>query len=58
VIEERSAARKARLGSIFGHWLRGVAAKCRLSYTQKELLDLAQRYDTMADRIGRRPAVR
>ena len=23
------------------HWLRGVAAKCRLPYTQKELLKLA-----------------
>jgi hypothetical protein len=23
------------------HWLRGIAAKCRLPYTQKELLDLA-----------------
>ena len=36
------------------HWLRGVAAKCRLPYTQKELLKLAKRYDTIADRIGRR----
>jgi hypothetical protein len=25
------------------HWLRGVAAKCRLPYTQKELLKLAKR---------------
>jgi hypothetical protein len=34
------------------HWLRGIAAKCRLPYTQKELLDLARRYDTRADHIG------
>jgi hypothetical protein len=40
------------------HWLRGIAAKCRLPYTQKELLDLARRYDTRADRIGRGPVVR
>ena len=31
------------------HWLRGVAAKCRLPYTQKELLKLAKRYDTRAN---------
>ena len=24
------------------HWLRGIAAKCRLPYTQKELLKLAR----------------
>jgi len=41
-------------GSITASWLRGIAAKCRLPYTQKELLDLARRYDTRADRIGRR----
>jgi hypothetical protein len=35
------------------HGLRGIAAKCRLPYTQKELLKLAKRYDTRADRIGR-----
>jgi hypothetical protein len=35
------------------HWLRGIAANCRLPYTQKELLDLSRRYDTRADRIGR-----
>jgi hypothetical protein len=40
------------------HWLRGVAAKCRLPYTQKELLDLTRRYDTRADRIGRRAGAR
>jgi hypothetical protein len=34
------------------HWLRGIAAKCRLPYTRRELLDLARRYDTRADRIG------
>ena len=27
------------------HRLRGIAAKCRLPYTQKELLDLARRYE-------------
>ena len=36
------------------HWLRGVAAKCRLPYTQKELLKLAKHYDTRADRLSRR----
>jgi hypothetical protein len=40
------------------HSLRGIAAKCRLPYTQKELLDLARRYDTRADRIGRGPIAR
>jgi hypothetical protein len=40
------------------YWLRGVAAKCRLPYTQKELLDLARRYGTRADRIGRGPVAR
>jgi hypothetical protein len=40
------------------HRLRGIAAKCRLPYTQKELLDLARRYDTRADHIGRRPVAR
>jgi hypothetical protein len=40
------------------HWLRGIAAKCRLPYTQKELLDLARRNDTRANRIGRGPVVR
>ena len=40
------------------HWLRGIAAKCRLPYAQKELLDLARRYDTRADPIGRGPVVR
>ena len=34
------------------HSLRGIAAKCRLPYTQQELLDLARRYDNTADRIG------
>jgi hypothetical protein len=32
------------------HWLRGIAAKCRLPYTRNELLDLARRYDARADR--------
>ena len=40
------------------HWLRGIAAKCRLPYTQKELLDLARRYDTRVDRIGRQAVAR
>jgi hypothetical protein len=40
------------------HRLRGIAAKCRLPYTQKELLDLARQYDTRADHIGRRPVAR
>jgi hypothetical protein len=40
------------------HRLCGIADKCRLPYTQKELLDLARRYDTRADRIGRGPVVR
>ena len=40
------------------HWLRGIAAKCRLPYTQKELLKLVKRYDTIADRIDRGPVVR
>ena len=35
------------------HWLRGIAAKCRLPYSQRELLDLAQRYDARADRLSR-----
>jgi hypothetical protein len=35
------------------HWLRKIAAKCRLPYTQKELLDLARRYDNRADRYDR-----
>jgi hypothetical protein len=37
------------------HRLRDIAAKWRLPYTHKVLLDLARRYDTRADRIGRRP---
>ena len=32
-------------------WLREVAAKCRLPYTQKELLTLARRYEATADRL-------
>lgn len=36
------------------HRLRGIAAKCRLPYTQKELLDLARRYDTRDDDTDRR----
>jgi len=40
------------------HWLRGIAAKCRLPYSQDELLDLARRYDARADRIGRGAADR
>ena len=35
------------------HWLRGIAAKCRLPYSQRELQDLARRYDARADRLSR-----
>ena len=35
-----------------GHWLRGVAATCRLPYTRRQLLDLARRYDARADSCG------
>jgi hypothetical protein len=38
------------------HGLRGIAAKCRLPYTQKELLALAKRYEARAGRLGRRAA--
>jgi hypothetical protein len=34
------------------HWLRGIAAECRLPYSQRELLDLARRYDVRADRLS------
>ena len=34
-------------------WLRGMAAKCRLPYTQKELLNLARRYEIRADNLDR-----
>jgi hypothetical protein len=40
----------AHAGQHYGelaHWLRGIAAKCRLPYTQKELLKLARRYDRL-----------
>jgi hypothetical protein len=40
------------------HWLRGIAAKSRLPYTQRELLDLARRYDARADNLSRRDAGR
>jgi hypothetical protein len=40
--------------SELAHSLRGIAAKCPLPYTQKELLDLARLYDNTADRIGPR----
>jgi hypothetical protein len=36
------------------HWLRGVAARCRLPYTQRELLNLARRYERRADHFGPR----
>jgi hypothetical protein len=39
------------------HWLRGIAAKCRLPYSQRKLLDLARRYDARADRLSRRASV-
>jgi hypothetical protein len=35
------------------HWLRGIAAKCRLPYTQKELVNLARRYEMRADTLDR-----
>ena len=35
------------------HWLRGIAAKCRLPYTQKELVNLARRYEIRADNLDR-----
>ena len=34
-------------------WLRGMAAGCRLPYTRRELLDLAQRYDRRAAYLER-----
>jgi len=36
------------------HWLRGVAAKCRLPNPQRELLSLASRYDRQADYVDGR----
>jgi hypothetical protein len=36
------------------HWLRGIATKCRLPYTQKELLKLARRSDRLGGQgVGR-----
>jgi len=35
------------------HWLRGVAAKCGLPDPQRELLDIARRYDRRADQFER-----
>jgi hypothetical protein len=35
------------------HWLRGVAAKCRVPDPQRELLGLARRYDRRADQFER-----
>ena len=35
------------------HWLRGVAAECRLPDPHTELLDLATRYDRRADQFDR-----
>jgi predicted ATPase len=40
------------------HWLRGVAAKCRLPATQKEILNLARRYEIRANHLGSRGAAR
>jgi hypothetical protein len=48
-------------GSTTASWRIGyaaIAAKCRLPNTQKELLDLARRYDTRADHVGHRAAAR
>jgi hypothetical protein len=36
------------------HWLRGVAAKCRLPNPQRELLGLASRYDRQAEHFDGR----
>ena len=33
------------------HWLRGVAARCRLPNSQRELLTLARRYERRAERF-------
>jgi hypothetical protein len=38
------------------HWLRGIAAKCRLPNPQRELLDLARHYDIRANQLGHRAA--
>jgi hypothetical protein len=38
------------------HWLRGIAAKCRLSNPQQELLDLARHFDIRANDLSRRSA--
>jgi hypothetical protein len=35
------------------HWLRGVAAKCRLPDPQTELLDIAGRYDRRANQLDK-----
>jgi len=35
-------------------WMREVAARCRLPNPQRELLDLARRYEHRADRLQRR----
>jgi hypothetical protein len=35
------------------HWLRGVAARCRLPNTQRKLLDLARRYERRAKHAER-----
>ena len=45
-------------GRELAHWLRGVAAKCRLPATQKEILNLARRYESRASHLGRRGAAR
>jgi hypothetical protein len=34
------------------HWLRGIAAKCRLPNPQQELLGLARHYDIKANRLS------
>jgi hypothetical protein len=35
------------------HWLRGIAAKCRLPNPQQELLDIARHYDIRANDLSR-----
>jgi hypothetical protein len=36
------------------HWLRGIAAKCRLPNPQRELLSLARRYEIRANHLEHR----
>ena len=38
------------------HWLRGIAAKCRLPDPQRELLEFARHYDIRANHLSGRGA--